>query len=294
MVYSLKSSQAIKNFTCLHIFIPSVKSFILWTRILYPGNKSTTMTGFATLSQLVEVLLAQPINLSADALTQLSSGIQTDTRLLKPDEVFIALRGEKFDGHEFIATALTKGALVAIVDFDYDNPGFPVLRVKDTLQAYQQLARWWRDRFQKPVIGITGSVGKTTTKELIAAVLSTKGPVHKTYGNFNNEIGVPKTLLGIAEKHEFAVIEMAMRGRGQIAELTQITRPNIGVITNVGTAHIELLGSEEAIAEAKCELLATMPADSIAVLNQDNPLLIATAAKVWRGKVLTYGLTDGD
>ncbi|MDP5016088.1 MAG: UDP-N-acetylmuramoyl-tripeptide--D-alanyl-D-alanine ligase, partial [Dolichospermum sp.] len=142
--------------------------------------------------------------------------------------------------------------------------------------------------------GITGSVGKTTTKELISAVLATKGKVHKTYGNFNNEIGVPKTLLEMGRENEFAVIEMAMRCRGQIGELTEIAKPTIGVITNVGTAHIELLGSEEAIAEAKCELLATMPKDSIAILNHDNPLLMDTAAKFWQGKVISYGFSGGD
>ncbi|MFS0517642.1 UDP-N-acetylmuramoyl-tripeptide--D-alanyl-D-alanine ligase [Nostoc sp. UIC 10607] len=248
----------------------------------------------ATLTQLVEVILASPINLSETALIQVSSGIQTDSRSLKPGEVFLALRGDKFDGHEFVPTAIAKGALAAIVDFEYENPGFPVLQVKDTLQAYQKIGRWWRDRFNIPVIGVTGSVGKTTTKELIAAVLATKGRVHKTYGNYNNEIGVPKTLLELGAEDDYAVIEMAMRGRGQIAELTQIARPTIGVITNVGTAHIELLGSEEAIAQAKCELLAEMAADSVAILNHDNPLLIATAAKVWQGEVLTYGFSGGD
>ncbi len=248
----------------------------------------------ATLTQLVEVLLAQTVNLSEAALTQLSSGIQTDSRTLKPGEVFVALRGDKFDGHKFVPTAIAKGALAAIVDFEYENPEFPVLQVKDTLKAYQQIGRWWRDRFNIPVIGVTGSVGKTTTKELIAAVLGTKGRVHKTYGNYNNEIGVPKTLLELGAEDNYAVIEMAMRGRGQIAELTQIARPTIGVITNVGTAHIELLGSEEAIAEAKCELLAGMAADSVAILNHDNPLLMATAAKVWHGEVLTYGFSGGD
>jgi len=248
----------------------------------------------ATLSQLVEVLFAQPANLSAAGLAQLGNGIQTDTRILKPGEVFVALRGEKFDGHEFVSTAFEKGALAAIVDFEYQNPEFPVLQVKDTLKAYQKIGRWWRDRFQIPVIGVTGSVGKTTTKELIAAVLATQGGVKKTYANFNNEIGVPKTLLEIGAEHDYAVIEMAMRGKGQIAELTQIARPTIGVITNVGTAHIELLGSEEAIAEAKCELLVEMPSDGVAILNHDNPLLIATAAKVWSGKVVTYGLSGGD
>ena len=247
-----------------------------------------------TLTQLAEVILADSVNLSETALTQVTSGIQTDSRTLKPGEVFVAFRGDKFDGHEFVPTAIAKGAIAAIVDFEYENLGFPVLQVKDTLKAYQKLARWWRDRFKIPVIGVTGSVGKTTTKELIAAVLGTKGRVHKTYGNYNNEIGVPKTLLELGAENDYAVIEMAMRGRGQIAELTQIARPTIGVITNVGTAHIELLGSEEAIAEAKCELLAEMPADSVAILNHDNPLLMATAAKVWHGEVLTYGFSGGD
>ncbi|MFH7026277.1 MAG: UDP-N-acetylmuramoyl-tripeptide--D-alanyl-D-alanine ligase [Heteroscytonema crispum UTEX LB 1556] len=249
----------------------------------------------ATLAQLVEVLSVQPVNLSDAALALNSCGIQTDTRALKPGEVFLALRGEKFDGHEFVPMAIALSAICAIVDFEYQNPAeFPVLQVKDTLQAYQKIARWWRDRFSIPVIGVTGSVGKTTTKELIAAVLATQGRVHKTYGNFNNEIGVPKTLLELGAEDDFAVIEMAMRGKGQIAELTEIARPTIGVITNVGTAHIELLGTEEAIAQAKCELLTQMPKDSVAILNHDNPLLMKTAAKVWQGKVLTYGLSGGD
>ena len=244
-----------------------------------------------TISQLVEVLIAEPVNISAATV---GNAIQTDTRTLQPGAVFLALRGEKFDGHDFVPMAIAQGAIVAIVDYNYDNPGFPVLRVKDTLKAYQQIAKWWRESFSIPVIGITGSVGKTTTKELISAVLATKGKVHKTYGNFNNEIGVPKTLLELGKEHDFAVIEMAMRGRGQIAELTEIAQPTIGVITNVGTAHIELLGSEEAIAEAKCELLATMPNDSIAILNHDNPLLMDTAAKFWQGKVISYGFSGGD
>ncbi|WP_339459301.1 UDP-N-acetylmuramoyl-tripeptide--D-alanyl-D-alanine ligase [Nodularia spumigena] len=247
-----------------------------------------------SISQLLEVLCAQPINLSEAALTQVSSTIQTDTRRIKPGEVFLALRGENFDGHDFVSHAIAQGAIAAIVDSDYENADVAVLQVRDTLQAYQQLGRWWRDRLNIPVIGVTGSVGKTTTKELIAAVLATEGRVHKTFGNFNNEIGVPKTLLELDTEHAYAVVEMAMRGEGQIRELTQIARPNIGVITNVGTAHIELLGSEEAIARAKCELLAEMPEDSVAILNHDNPLLMATAQQVWSGEVVTYGLSGGD
>mgnify|MGYP002630730010 FL=1 len=247
-----------------------------------------------SISQLLEVLCAQPINLSEAALTQVSSTIQTDTRRIEPGEVFLALRGENFDGHDFVSHAIAQGAIAAIVDSDYENADVAVLQVRDTLQAYQQLGRWWRDRLNIPVIGVTGSVGKTTTKELIAAVLATEGRVHKTFGNFNNEIGVPKTLLELDTEHAYAVVEMAMRGEGQIRELTQIARPNIGVITNVGTAHIELLGSEEAIARAKCELLAEMPEDSVAILNHDNPLLMATAQQVWSGEVVTYGLSGGD
>ncbi|YAF95044.1 MAG: UDP-N-acetylmuramoyl-tripeptide--D-alanyl-D-alanine ligase [Nodularia sp. CChRGM 3473] len=252
------------------------------------------MSCSATLTQLIEVLAAQPVNLSEAALAQVGSAMQTDTRILKPGEVFLAFRGENFDGHEFVPKAIASGAIAAIVDDAYENPGLPVLRVRNTLEAYQKIGRWWRDRWHVPVIGITGSVGKTTTKELIAAVLATKGQVHKTFGNFNNEIGVPKTLLELDAEHDYAVIEMAMRGQGQIAELTQIARPTIGVITNVGTAHIELLGSEAAIAQAKCELLAEMPQDSVAILNHDNPLLMATAQQVWSGKVLSYGLAGGD
>lgn len=247
-----------------------------------------------SLSQLVEVLAAKPISLSNSDLSQLSTGVQTDTRSLKPGEVFVALRGERFDGHDFVDQAIAQGAIVAIVDDDYENTDLPILKVRNTLTAYQQIGQWWRQNFDIPIIGITGSVGKTTTKELISAVLATQGKVHKTFSNFNNEIGVPKTLLELDKDHDFAVIEMAMRGRGQIAELTEIARPNIGVITNVGTAHIELLGSEQAIAEAKCELLANMSDDSIAILNYDNTRLIETAAQFWQGKLITYGFYGGD
>ena len=247
----------------------------------------------ATLTQLTQVLAASPINLS-EAVASTYNGITTDTRSLKPGEVFVALRGEKFDGHEFVAQAISVGAIAAVVDFQYQDRDLPVLQVQDTLQAYQKIASWWRQQLKIPVIGVTGSVGKTTTKELIAAVLGIQGNVHKTHANYNNEIGVPKTLLELEATHDFAVIEMAMRAKGEIALLTQLVRPTVGVITNVGTAHIERLGSEDAIAQAKCELLAQMPPDSVAILNHDNPRLIATAKTVWHGQTLTYGLSGGD
>ncbi|MEQ9548939.1 MAG: UDP-N-acetylmuramoyl-tripeptide--D-alanyl-D-alanine ligase [Coleofasciculus sp. G3-WIS-01] len=249
-----------------------------------------------SLTQFVEVLAATPVNLSAQMSVNPVCGITTDTRHLEPGQIFLALRGETFDGHDYAGVAIEKGAIAVITNRDQARqlPGIPQLQVDDTLQAYQQIARWWRDQFDIPVIAVTGSAGKTTTKELIAAVLSTQGNVLKTQANYNNEIGVPKTLLELNSDHDYAVIEMAMRGSGQIALLTQIARPTIGVITNVGTAHIGLLGSEDAIAKAKCELLAQMPESSVAILNHDNQRLMDTAATVWQGETLTFGLNGGD
>ena len=252
------------------------------------------MSFHATLTQLVNVLGATAENLTEQALTQTAIGITTDSRSLRPGEVFLGLRGEKFDGHEFVSQASKRGAIAAIVDFQFRVSDLPILKVKDTLEAYQAIAHWWRNQFKIPVIAITGSVGKTTTKELIAAVLSNYGNVLKTQANYNNEIGVPKTLLELGQSHHYAVVEMGMRARGEIALLSQIARPDIAVITNVGTAHIGRLGSKEAIAEAKCELLAEMPKDAIAILNHDSPLLIQTAQTVWQGQTFTYGLEGGD
>jgi UDP-N-acetylmuramoyl-tripeptide--D-alanyl-D-alanine ligase len=247
------------------------------------------------LSQLVELLKAQPLHLSETALQSIAIGISTDSRHIQAGEVFLALSGENFDGHGFVAGAIEKGAIAAIVEHaPEDAAGLPLLVVEDTLKAYQAIGRWWRDQFAIPVIAITGSVGKTTTKELIAAVLGTQGKVLKTQANYNNEIGVPKTLLELDNTHNYAVIEMGMRGTGEIALLSQIARPDIAVITNVGTAHIGRLGSEQAIANAKCELLQEMPLTGVAVLNQDNARLMETARRVWQGKTVTYGLEGGD
>jgi len=245
-----------------------------------------------SLAQLAAVL---QVPLSEIDAAKPVTGVSTDTRSLQPGQVFVALRGETFDGHQFLATAVERGAIAAIVDIIPAEPAtIPLLQVSDTLAAYQAIARWWRDQFAMPVIAITGSVGKTTTKELIAAVLSRHGRVHKSAANQNNQIGVPKTLLELTADHDFAVVEMGMRGLGEIALLTQIARPDIAVITNVGTAHIGRLGSEAAIAQAKCELLVELAPTGVAILNHDNPLLLHTAATIWQGKTLTFGLDGGD
>ncbi len=253
------------------------------------------MTSKILLSELSKILEDNLLRIVTGELEKIAIGVNTDTRTFPPGAIFLALVGTQFDGHDFAAMAIAKGAISLIVErqlpLESDVPQFIVA---DTLKAYQQIARWWRDRFTIPIIGVTGSVGKTSTKELIAAVLGTQGKVLKTQANYNNEIGVPKTLLEITPEHDYAVIEMAMRGLGEIALLTDIANPTIGVITNVGTAHIGRLGSKEAIATAKCELLAQMSPQSTAILNYDNPLLIETAAKVWQGKTITYGLTGGD
>ncbi|NJN75279.1 MAG: UDP-N-acetylmuramoyl-tripeptide--D-alanyl-D-alanine ligase [Synechococcaceae cyanobacterium RL_1_2] len=246
-----------------------------------------------TISKAINGKIFNEINLR---LNQELLRISTDSRSIGAGDIFLALRGDNFDGHNFVNRAIEQGAIAIIVE--QPCPGVPStiaqVVVKDTLLAYQDLSKWWRSQFKIPVIGITGSVGKTTTKELIAAALGTQGKVHKTTANFNNEIGVPKTLLEIKPHHDFAIIEMAMRGRGEIALLGQIAQPDIAVITNVGTAHIGRLGSREAIAAAKCELLETLNPQATAILNYDYSLLMATASKVWQGPTITYGFTGGD
>lgn len=249
------------------------------------------------LSEIPNILSKNIKYFSQPLSEKLINNINTDTRFLEDNDVFIALKGENFDGHSFIENAISKGAIAVIVDHEISvisSKKIPQIIVKDTLIAYQEIANWWRNKLTIPIIGITGSVGKTTTKELIASVLMVYGKVHKTQANYNNEIGVPKTILSLTKNDNYAVIEMAMRGRGEIALLSQIARPTIGIITNVGTAHIGRLGSREAIAEAKCELLAEMPTDSIAILNHDDKRLMETAARVWQGKTITYGLEGGD
>ncbi|MFM7885170.1 MAG: UDP-N-acetylmuramoyl-tripeptide--D-alanyl-D-alanine ligase [Pseudanabaena sp.] len=262
------------------------------------------MTFICKISQAISITSATVVNIDETAQKNIEiRGVVSDSRKLKAGELFVALTGENFDGHGFVASAIAQGAVAAIVSHEWAKSeaaqGLPVLAVKNTLTAYQDLARWWRSLFRQPVVSVTGSVGKTTTKEIIASMLgcyvAPHKQVHKSQANHNNDIGVAQTLLAIApEQHDFVVVEMGMRGLGEIERLARTTLPTVSVITNVGTAHIGRLGSREAIAQAKCELLAETPADGTAILNASNPLLLEMASKVWQGKTITYGLGLGD
>lgn len=262
-------------------------------RIVVFLNLNSMVLTFS-LSQIREILDCFPVALGEDSGKLRVSGICTDSREIESGQLFVALKGENFDGHRFVSQAAERGAVGAVTERVCSDLALPQFVVGDALDAYQRLAQAWRRSLPAKIIGITGSVGKTTTKEFVAAVLGHFGQVHKTQANYNNEIGVPKTLLQMTAEQDYGVVEMAMRGRGEIALLAQIAEPNIGLITNVGAAHIERLGSEEAIAEAKCELLAELPKDSVAILNHDNRRLMETASRFWSGKTLTYGLEGGD
>lgn len=218
--------------------------------------------------------------------------VTTDSRKVTDGALFVALKGEHFNGEDFAAEALHKGAAAVLVSKTAQNiSGGVVLKVDDTLAAYRQIAGAWRNRFDIPVIAVTGSNGKTTTKDLTAAALSGLGHVQKTSGNFNNEVGVPMTLLELDDKHNAAVVEIGMRGRGQIETLAKVVRPTIGIVTNVSEAHIELLGSIENIARAKGELVEAIKDGGTIILNADNPHTAGMKNLVGAGvNVVTYGL----
>jgi len=225
------------------------------------------------------------------------SAIVTDTRKISEGVLFVALKGERFNGEDFAAEALEKGAAGVVVSEACDKKQLEkcagtVLQVEDTLAAYQLLAKAWREKFpQIPVVAITGSNGKTTTKDLTAAVLSAKGAVLKTQANFNNEIGLPLTLLGLKKEHTAAVVEIGMRGFHQIEALAPIASPQIGIVTNVGETHMELLGSLENIAKAKQELVEAIPAGGTVILNADNKYVAGMRSAAKEGvKVMTFGL----
>lgn len=245
------------------------------------------------LSRIQEFLAVAPqAGIPADAV---ATGYSIDSRTVRPGELFFAVKGEKLDGHDFVKPALEKGAVAAVVAESHvaglrSSIGDRLLLVPDTLLALQSLATAVRRLWGRTLVGVTGSTGKTTTKEAIAHVLSSRLHVHKSEGNLNNHFGLPLMLLKLEPEHEIAVIEMGMSHAGEIAALGKIAQPDIGVITNVAPVHLEFFDSIAGIARAKYELIESLPTNGIAILNADDEY-VSQFARNFHGKVITYGLS---
>jgi UDP-N-acetylmuramoyl-tripeptide--D-alanyl-D-alanine ligase len=231
------------------------------------------------------------------------AAVSTDSRADLNGALFVPLVGERFDGHRFLETALAGGAAAAVAQRDRLNPeqleavvalGQPVWLVDDTLLAYQELGRLWRRQLGVPVVAVTGSAGKTTTRELIRASLACLGPVVASSGNENNDVGAPLTLLKADATTRALVVEMGMRGLGEIERLSRCAEPDVAVITSIGTAHIGRLGSREAIATAKCEISAALRPDGLVVIPAGDSLLEAALAASWSGRVQRVALADDE
>src|SRR5882724_9207274 len=215
-------------------------------------------------------------------------GYSIDTRTLNPGELFFAIKGPRFDGHEFLEQAFEKKAAAAVVEGERVSAQ-PTIRVKATIEALQALARDVRRRWGMPLIGVTGSAGKTTTKGMIATVLGKKFTVLRSVGNLNNEFGLPLCLLRAERYQNIGVLEMGMSAKGEIRKLASIAEPNEGVVTNVNPVHLEFFKSVDEIAEAKAELLEGLHAPKTAYLNNDDSRVRAMARK-FDGKIVTYGI----
>lgn len=221
------------------------------------------------------------------------SNVTTDSRTVKNGDFFVPLVGEKFDGHDYIFSSFERGVSGCFTHkhtkgFDGKN----VIKVEDTLVALRKLSAYYRQKFDIPFVGITGSVGKTSTKDMVSGVLSQRYNVHKTQGNFNNEIGVPLTIFNLESSHEAAVIEMGMSGFGEISRLTSIVKPDIAIITNIGLSHIEKLGSRQNILKAKMEILEGLKEKGLVILNGDDNLLNGLK-DLLKYRTVFYGMEDG-
>jgi UDP-N-acetylmuramoyl-tripeptide--D-alanyl-D-alanine ligase len=227
------------------------------------------------------------------------SGVSIDTRSLLPGDLFFAIRGPNNDGHEFISQALAKGASGAVVDYSYAQaseypPDRILIRVQDTHQALKDLAAEVRSQWPGSLVGITGSMGKTTTKEFMTQILQSEFNVYQSPGNYNNLFGLPLSIFGLSQADHLGIFEMAMSTRGEIAEMCRIARPNFGVITNVAPVHLEFFSSIEDISLAKAELAEGLSADGTLVYNADDPLVHAIADR-FDGNVISFGLAgDAD
>jgi UDP-N-acetylmuramoyl-tripeptide--D-alanyl-D-alanine ligase len=245
-----------------------------------------------TLSQIAKFAGAE-VSLGAADLTV--TRISTDSRTLQPGDLFVALRGDNFDGHRFVTMAKERGAVAAIVERVWTGKipsDFPLLRVRNTLAAYQKIAADYRQSLPLKVVAITGSNGKTTTKDFVAAALGHRFRVTKTEGNFNNHVGLPKTILDAKSQDEIAVWEIGMNHPGEIAPLARIAAPDVGVITNIGVAHLEFMGSREAIALEKGALAEAVGPQGTLILNADDPFSEGIAKRT-RAKVIFAGTKKG-
>jgi UDP-N-acetylmuramoyl-tripeptide--D-alanyl-D-alanine ligase len=240
--------------------------------------------------RLDEVASALPVSRGAQGGDTEITGWSVDSRSVRPGDLFFALRGPNFDGHDYVQAALDAGATAAVVDREM-GPADRLLQVDDTLNALQSLASWARTKWGGTVVGVTGSAGKTTTKDAIAHLLASELRVGKTVGNFNNHVGVPLSILRLSDDCRVGVLEMGMNHAGEIRALAAIARPEIGVVTNVGYAHVEFFDSIEGVALAKRELIEALPPYGVAVLNADDPRT-AGFRSVHAGRTITFGFAE--
>lgn len=241
-----------------------------------------------TFSQLAEMVGGRVV--SGDPAT-ISSSVIIDSREIKPEAVFFAVRGERLDGHDFVQQALEKGAVGAVVSRVPGNVDKPLIQVDDPTRALQRLASAIRDRYDVTLIGITGSAGKTTTKEMIATLIGSERRVHKSWGNFNNQIGAPLCLDNMPDDAQVVVSEMGMNHAGEIAEIAGLMRPHVGVYTNIAPVHIEFFGTIEGIAAAKRELLENVIPGGTIVVNNDNEHVVRIS-QGFNGRRVTYGVEN--
>jgi len=247
-----------------------------------------------------ELILATGGTLLHGRTSSILRGVSTDTRQLVPGNLYIPLTGANFDGHDFLAEAIAKGVGGLLVDVPHagiletiskKSHDCLIILVEDTLSALGDLARFWRRRVGRPVIAITGSSGKTTTKEMTASILEQSFHVLKTAGNLNNLIGLPLTLLRLEPGHDLAIVELGTNARGEIKRLTEIAEPDIGLVTNIGPAHLEGLKTLECIREEKGDLYRAMSRFGLAVFNADDEVMMPLRHS-WQGKTLTYGVAS--
>lgn len=220
------------------------------------------------------------------------TAVNNDTRTLAPGQIYLALRGARFDGNEFLPHAAAAGAVAAVIDRPFESPPLPVIEVDDGQAALTRAATAWREQFSAPVVGVAGSNGKTTVKEMTAAILARRGECLATRGNLNNHIGVPLTLLRLQGSERSAVIEIGANHAGEVAALVEIARPTVGLITNAGAEHLEGFGDLDGVARAEGEMVAGLAADGVAVINADDPY-VSMWRDMTRARVVTFGLDPG-